>query len=177
MFPALPAHRLYCAGFLIMPIDLIYRMHRSQPYVVDGSAFFFVDSPPAVLRTLSIMSRDRGTFGTLKLVTKVLLRRCVYFGLAENGKPQSTGLIALGYCRFYLVPSNAAVIGEIVTEPASRGQGHATRAIMLAINGMIRAGYTVFYIDTQRQNVPMIRSIEKLGFGQPIGGDAAGTSQ
>ena len=161
----------------MMAIDLIYRMHRSQPYAVDEDGFFFADSPAQVLRASSIMYRDRGTVGALKLAAKVLLKRCVYFGLAENGKPQSAGLVTLGYCRFYPVPSNAGVIGEIVTQPASRSHGYATRAVMLAINAMIRGGCTVFYIDTQRQNIPMIRSIQKLGFGQPIGGDAAGTSQ
>jgi RimJ/RimL family protein N-acetyltransferase len=86
----------------------------------------------------------------------------------------SSGVLALGHCRFYAVGREAIVIGEIATAAASQGKGYATRTVMLAINNMIRAGSTVFYIDTQRRNTPMIRSIEKLGFGPPVGGDAAG---
>jgi GNAT superfamily N-acetyltransferase len=156
-----------------MAVDLIYNMRRAKGYDSDANGFFFVDSPRTALRTLPIMWRDRGLLGAAKLVGKVILRRCCYFGLAYKRQPLSTGVLALGYCRFYPVPADAIVIGEIETAPASRGHGYATRAIMLAIGTMVKTGSTNFYIDTQRQNVPMIKSIAKLGFGRPIGGDAA----
>jgi GNAT superfamily N-acetyltransferase len=157
-----------------MAVDLIYNMQRTQQYDLDDGAFFFVDSLNSALSVLPIMWRDRGMLGTAKLLAKILLHRCFYFGLALERQPLSTGVLALGYCRFYQVPSDSIVIGEMVTAPASRGKGHATRAIMLAISTMIRKGSTNFYIDTQQQNTPMIRSIAKLGFGRPIGGDGAG---
>jgi Acetyltransferase (GNAT) family len=157
-----------------MAVDLIYNMQRTQQYELDDSSFFFVDSLSSALGRLPVMWRDRGVLGAAKLFAKVILHRCVYFGLALKRAPLSTGVLALGYCRFYPVPSDSIVIGEIVTAPTSRGNGHATRAIMLAISTMIRKGSTNFYIDTQRQNIPMIKAIAKLGFGRPIGGDAAG---
>ena len=157
-----------------MAVDLIYNMQRTQRYQLEDRSFFFVDSLSSALGVLPVMLRDRGMLGGAKLLTKVILHRCVYFGLALKHEPLTTGVLALGYCRFYSVPPDAVVIGEIETAPTSRGKGFATRAIMLAVSSMIRKGSTNFYIDTQRQNIPMIKSIEKLGFGRPIGGDAAG---
>ena len=157
-----------------MAVDLIYKMRRTEEYDVDDNGFFLVDSLASALRELPLMRRERGNLGAAKLVVKVLLRRCLYFGLMRHGELVSSGVLALGHCRFYAVGPEAIVIGEIATAAASRGQGYATWTVMLAINRMIRAGSTVFYIDTQRRNTPMIRSIEKLGFGPPIGGDAAG---
>jgi len=157
-----------------MAVDLIYNMQRAQQYELDDRSFFFVDSLGSALSMLPVMWRDRGMLGAAKLFAKVILHRSFYFGLALDRQPLSTGVLALGYCRFYSVPSNAIVIGEIVTAATSRGKGYATRAIMLAISTMIRKGSTNFFIDTQRQNIPMIRSIEKLGFGRPTGGAAAG---
>jgi len=156
-----------------MAVDLIYNMRRTKGYGSDASGFFFVDSPRSAFGRLPIMWRDRGMLGTAKLVGKIMLRRCCYFGLAHDRQPLSTGVLALGYCRFYAVPADAIVIGEIETAPASRGHGYATRAIMLAIGTMVKKGSANFYIDTQRQNAAMIKSIAKLGFGRPIGGDAA----
>jgi RimJ/RimL family protein N-acetyltransferase len=37
-------------------------------------------------------------------------------------------------------------------------------AIRAAINAMIARGFARFYIDTQPDNAPMLKSIAKLGF-------------
>lgn len=154
-----------------MAVDLIYSMRREHPYdVADSGDFFFARSLPTALRVVPVMLRDRGALGAAKLLAKIALGRCHYFGLARQGRPLSTGVAALGYCRFYRVPSDAIVLGEIITDKNSRGRGHATHAIMLLINAVIRRGSMVFYIDTQTGNLPMIRAIEKLGFGPAIGG-------
>ena len=157
-----------------MAVDLIYRMDRTQKYDVPDAGFVLVDSLSRAIPRLPAMWRERGIFGTAKLLVKVVLRRCLYFGLAPEGKVLSSGVMTFGRCRFYPVAADAIVIGEIATDAANRGHGYATRAIMLAINSMIHNGPRAFYIDTQRENVSMIRSIEKLGFGRAIGGDAAG---
>jgi hypothetical protein len=143
---------------------------------VGDAGFFFVDSLTAAAPFLGLMVRDRGARGSLKLLAKLLLGRCIYFGLADGKMPLSTGLLALGYCRHYPVPASAVVIGEIVTQPHSRGRGLATRAIMLGVNKMTRKGSSLFYIDTQFDNLPMIRSIEKLGFGSALDSRAAKVS-
>lgn len=158
-----------------MSVDLIYRMQRTVPYTVDREGFFFADSTVSAIRTLPFMMRERrGVLGTAKLFLKIVVGRCMYFGVARDGKPLSTGLLILGFCRYYAVPRDAIVIGEILTDPDSRGRGHATRAIMLAMNALMLRGRTTFYVDTQTPNLPMIRSIQKLGFGAPVGGTAAG---
>ena len=156
-----------------MAVDLFYRMQRSEPYHVTSDGFLFVDNIAAAIRALPVLLRDRGWVAGSKVVAKVLLGRCVYFGLTSESRPQSTGTLALGYCRYYPVESDAVVIGEIVTVPQSRRRGLATLSIMLAINSAVRRGVHTFYIDTQRRNFAMQRAIAKLGFGPPIGGDAA----
>lgn len=159
-----------------MSVDLIYMMRRQTSYAVDSAGFFLVTSLADVLREFPLLIRDRGAFQACKLAVKVALRRCCYFGIASNRRPVTTGVLALGYCKFYPVPVDSIVIGEIVTDEGHRGKGHATRAIMLAINAMLRTGADTFYIDTQLHNGPMIRSIHKLGFGPAVSGNASGSS-
>jgi GNAT superfamily N-acetyltransferase len=154
-------------------VDLLYKISRAEPYGAADPNFFFADSITGAMRALPVLMRDRGLVGAAKVVAKIALGRCVYFGLRAGSMPQSTGTLALGYCRFYPVEKEAIVIGEIVTVPERRGRGLATLSIMLAVNSAIRRGTTTFYIDTQRNNHAMQRSIAKLGFGAPIDGDAA----
>ncbi len=158
-------------------VDLIYTMRRRSNYEVDAAGFFLVASLADALREFPLLVRDRGVLQACKLALKVALRRCCYFGIASDQQPVTTGVLALGYCKFYPVPADSIVIGEIETKEAHRGKGHATRAIMLAINAMVRTGAETFYIDTQSHNGPMIRSIQKLGFGPAISGSASGSGK
>jgi RimJ/RimL family protein N-acetyltransferase len=153
-------------------VDLLYKMSTVVPYGVSDANFFFADNLSGAMRVLSVLIRDRGLSGAAKAVAKIALGRCIYFGLRQGSMPQSTGTLALGYCRFYPVEKDAIVIGEIVTAPERRGRGLATLSIMLAVNSAIQRGTKIFYIDTQRNNHAMQRSIAKLGFGAPIAGDA-----
>jgi len=154
-------------------VDLLYKISRSHPYSVADQDFFFADDVYKAMRALPVLLRDRRLWGAAKVVAKIALGRCVYFGLRQGAAPISTGTLALGYCRFYPVEDDAVVIGEIVTAPDRRGRGLATRSIMLAVNAAIRHGTTTFYIDTQHNNLAMQRSIAKLGFGAPIDSQAA----
>jgi hypothetical protein len=157
-------------------VDLIYTLKRDTHYAVDSEGFFLLRTTTDALRYFPILFRDKGVLLGAKLALKVSLRRSCYFGIARDGSPLSTGVLALGYCRYYPVPSDAIVIGEIETKPLHRGNGHATRAIMLAMNSMVESGGTaVFYIDTQLHNAPMIRAIHKLGFGTAVSGNAIGS--
>lgn len=156
-----------------MAVDLIFMMRREHPYdVIDDGTFFLASSLATAARLIPVMLRDRGPLGAARLLAKVALGRCYYFGLTQHGRPLSTGIAARGYCRFYPVPPDAVVLGEIVTAIDSRGRGHATRAIMLLINKLMPRGSSVFFIDTQIDNLPMRRSIQNLGFGSPLGGGA-----
>jgi RimJ/RimL family protein N-acetyltransferase len=155
-------------------VDLLYKISRSEPYSAADQQFFFADNLYQAMRALPVLLRDRRPWGAMKVIAKIALGRCIYFGLRQGSAPLSTGTLALGYCRFYPVEQDAAVIGEIVTAPACRGRGLATRSIMLAVNGAIRRGTTTFYIDTQHNNHAMQRSIAKLGFGAPIDSTAMG---
>ncbi|HEX4049405.1 MAG TPA: GNAT family N-acetyltransferase [Steroidobacteraceae bacterium] len=153
-----------------MGIDLIYSLRGLAPYDVNhDNSFFLVTSLSDALRYLRILINDRGLIGAAKLVAKITLGRCHYFGLADGNSPISTGIAALGYCSFYEVPTDAVVIGEIVTNEQCRGRGFATKAIMLLINAQMNRGRALFFIDTQGGNAPMIRAIQKLGFHPQYG--------
>jgi GNAT superfamily N-acetyltransferase len=151
-----------------MSTDLIYRMQRTLPYATTRSGFGSAETAGAGLKVFPAILHERGMVGTAKLVIKLGLRRCLYFFLTDNGRIVSTGVLTYGRYGLHEVSREAIVIGEIATRPDARGKGFATQAIMLAINLMVRRGACDFYIDTQPENGPMLRSIEKLGFGAPI---------
>jgi RimJ/RimL family protein N-acetyltransferase len=151
-----------------MPAELIYRMERCDPYPTSSNDFLLVESMAQALPVLPHLIEERGFAGTARLLGKLILHRCSYILTREMGETVSTGVLSFGYCRHYVVSPGSVIIGEIATKASSRGRGLATRTIMLGINEMIRRGLYVFYIDTQKNNLPMIRSIEKLGFGVPL---------
>ena len=107
-------------------------------------------------------------FARTKLALSIAGGWNVFFGIYSSGNLVSAGVLALGHCSFYRVEPEAVVISAVSTAPNRRGEGLATRSIMVAMNAMIERGYTLFYIDTKRDNVAMQHAIEKLGFGQPI---------
>src|ERR1022692_2522867 len=108
-----------------MTVDLLFRAVRSKPYEVDAAGFFCVDSPAAGVCTLSALGLGRKPVGTVKLLAKLALKRCAAFGIREDGAAKMTGVLALGYCKWYSVEPDAVVIGEIYTVPHVRGRGYA----------------------------------------------------
>lgn len=152
-------------------VDLLYRTHRTQPFEVEaGEPVLVIEGPRALYRQRAALARWSTPPERIKLAVKIAVGRSVFFAIGQPGGLATTGVLALGYCSYYPVEPEAVVITSLETDPARRGEGLATRAIKGAMNAMIARGRTLFYIDTQKGNIAMQRSIEKLGFGPPLAG-------
>jgi RimJ/RimL family protein N-acetyltransferase len=148
---------------------LHFKTRRVEPFPIDkNDDVFVVAGLVGLMRQWTVLWRWSTIWGRIKLALNIAAGRDIFFGIRSAGKPVSTGVLAIGHCSFYKVEPEAVVISGISTDPKRRGEGFATRSIMVAMNAMIERGQTQFYIDTRKDNVAMQRSIEKLGFGQPI---------
>lgn len=153
-----------------MEVDyLLFKTIRVEPFQLDSNDDVCVVAGfVGVIRHWPMLWHGSTILARTKLVLNIAVGRDVFFGIYSEGNPVSTGVLALGHCSDYKVEPEAVVIGMVNTDSKRRGEGLATRSIMVAMNVMIERGHTQFYIETRRDNIAMQRSIEKLGFGQPI---------
>ena len=151
-------------------VNYIYRQTRSSAYGgVPMEGFVLIDDPWKLLMHYGKVLRSVGPRESAKLLAKSFTRNRQFFFIAVDGRIATHGSAAISFCNYYGVEANGVVIGAIWTDPAFRGRGYATRGIMNAMNRLMSRGHSVFYIDTQENNFPMQRSIEKLGFGDAVG--------
>jgi RimJ/RimL family protein N-acetyltransferase len=150
-------------------IKHIFLQERTAPFPIEQTApITLVDSFTSGIKAMSRLQRRFGWSTALRTLAKSAFPNRRFFFTPPDGAIASSGGIAIGFCNFYAVETDAVVIGTIETLPEHQGQGLATKIIKSAMNAMIAKGYTRFYIDTQEGNTPMLRSIQKLGFGPPI---------
>lgn len=154
---------------LNMRVNLLFKTFRVEPFQLDeNDDIFIVAGLVELIRQWPMLWRWSTILERTKLVLKIVAGRGVFFGIRSSEKLVSSGVLSIGYCRHYKVEPEAIVIGTIHTDPQRRSEGLATRSIKMAMNAMIERGHTVFYVDTGRGNIAMQRSIDRLGFGQPI---------
>ncbi|MEZ5857354.1 MAG: GNAT family N-acetyltransferase [Hyphomicrobiaceae bacterium] len=147
----------------------IYRQVRKNFFPATGMhRFHVIDSPVAFIRHAGSFAKFQG-LGAIKQFAKSFSRRRPCYIVLDHGHVVSFGTLSIGFCKDYAVEGDAVVIGTVWTIEAMRGKGLATLAIQEAMNYMIARGRYTFYIDTGVINKPMLRSIEKLGFGEPSG--------
>ena len=92
-------------------------------------------------------------------------RRALY-ALCEGNVIVHYGWVSFGFCAYYDVKENEAVIGPIWTCPSKRGEGIATVSLRTAMNELSRKkNVQAVYIDTSEDNAPCLKAIEKCGFG------------
>ena len=150
--------------------ELYFRLARDQHYpAVDTTDFVLIDRPGKVILHAAELALYLGLPGLFKLLIKSLGSSRRFYAIIQNHAIVACGTLTIGFCRYYDVEPDAVVIGSVWTNEALRGQGLATRSLRAAMNSMLDAGRTLFYIDTQENNLPMLKAIEKLGFGEPIG--------
>ena len=148
--------------------DFVFRLIRSAPFEsAPPDQFFLVSGPVALLTHGQALVRHHGIDYARQLAKSFSSKRTFYI-VKQNNVVINFGTLTLGVCRYYPVEPTAVVIGSCWTADAHRGRGLATSAIRAAMNCMISKGSSLFYIDTQANNTAMLRSIEKLGFGNPI---------
>jgi len=151
--------------------QLVYRMERKSPYEVTLDPkwrFEFLNSPLQGLRSFGAIASYAGKAGAAKSLAKLATSRRKMYMICQGGRAVSVGWCMIGKCGYYKIESDAVVIGPIWTSDEIRGQGLAPKALELAINQLIRDGHSLFYIDTEKMNLPAQRVFAKCGFGTPI---------
>ena len=131
--------------------------------------FVVVDT---VLRALALarpLCEHFGVGGFLRIAAKSLVGNRALYIVMREGRIVSRGALSIGFCSHYNVSRGDVVIGSIWTDERCRGEGLATRGVRSAIQYMSKKGAHVFFIDTQEANAAMLKSISKLGFGEPVG--------
>lgn len=144
--------------------DLIYRLDSDQPFPDSDPHFGWVGHPMQVAAHWRVLQRRFGWRGLARLAMVCATPSRAFFFIERDGLPVSHGRVRLGQCDHYEIEPDAAVLGEIWSDGAYRGQGLATRALQGAINHLLEQGCRTIYIDTQHQNLPMRRAIDRCGF-------------
>ena len=149
--------------------NYIFKQVRYEPYPPDLMLpIIMANTPFIVWRHRSTLRPFLGRSEFYKLLIKSLFHNRVFYFFLNGKVLMACGYLNIGFCRHYEVEPTNVVIGSIWTTPIYRGKGIATKGIQTAINWTMGKGYHTFYIDTQETNTPMLKSIEKLGFGEPI---------
>jgi RimJ/RimL family protein N-acetyltransferase len=148
--------------------DLIYRLDSERPFPDSDPQFTWIRHPWQVLTHWRVLQRRFGVSALLRLAAACATPSRAFFFIARDGLPVSHGRVRFGRCEHYEIEPDAAVLGEIWSDAAYRGQGLATRALQGAINALMAAGCRTIYIDTQPHNLPMRRAIDRCGFREHV---------
>jgi len=152
--------------------QLVYRIEKTAPYPVDereDARFVFCGTWRDGVRHLGAFRGAFGMLGALKTVAKLATpSRMLYFFAGPGGAMLHYGWVRIGRCRQFWINPGEVFIGPIRTVPAGRGKGLATDGIKLGINALIARGFTVFYGNSQKDNLASQRVLEKCGFGLPV---------
>lgn len=148
--------------------DLIYRLDAAAPFNEADHGFHWIGDPLQFVLKLPVLSRRFGPRTLFRLATACATPSRAFFFIERDGVPVSHGRVRLGQCDHYAIEQDAAVLGEIWSDGAYRGQGLATRGLQGAVNRLLERGCRTVYIDTQRHNLPMRRAIDRCGFREYI---------
>ena len=149
--------------------EYVFKLNQKHAFPdIDTSDFVMLDSFSKTLKHISIMTAHLGVSKSLVQLIKSFFPSRNFYFLKQDGVVINCGELTVGFCRFYDVKSTDVVIGSLWTDPKHRGKGLASRGMQAAINFMIANGWSNFYIDTQENNVGMLKAIEKIGFQHPI---------
>jgi GNAT superfamily N-acetyltransferase len=155
-------------GRLVTKEYLHFKTLRTEPFrLASNDDAFIIAGLAGIIRHWSILRRWSTILARCNLMLKIAIGRDIFFGIYSTGNFVSSGILALGHCRYYKIGPGEVVISTINTDPKRRGEGLAVKSIKVAMNVMIERGHTQFYIDTTRDNIAMQHAIEKLGFGPP----------
>ena len=151
--------------------QLVYRLERSTPFGSlpnSGPKFEFFAGSPTGLAAFRTLAGVFGLPGAVKATAKLATPRRHLYVLRNESRVVSYGWGTIGKCGYYKIEHDAVVIGPIWTHPESRGQGLATVSLQAAIDRWISHGRRLFYIDTERDNIPAQKVFARCGFGKPI---------
>jgi hypothetical protein len=153
-----------------LPFQLVFRQERNRAFAVkplDNVEFCLVDSLEMATAHLTTLRKLMGWRGAAKATLKVKAGRVFYF-VRDGDSVLHTGWMTSSWCRYYRVGQGDVIVGPIWSAEAARSRGVGSFATQMAINAMIQRGRTVFFIDTENDNHPCLRLIDKCEFGYPI---------
>jgi predicted GNAT family N-acyltransferase len=149
--------------------EYVFKLEQKHAYPnIDISEFVMIDSFSKTFQHIAIMTAHLGVIKTLAQLIKSLFPSRNFYFLKQDGVIINCGQLTTGFCRYYDVKSTDVVIGSLWTDPKCRGQGLAARGMQAAINCMIANGCSNFFINTQENNLGMLKAIEKIGFQRLI---------
>jgi len=156
----------------VLNYQLVYRLETTTPFAVaprDDARFVFCGCLGDGMRCFTSLRNGFGTAGAIKTVAKLATpTRMLYLFVSPAGELLHYGWVRVGRCRQFWINPGEVFIGPIRTVPAGRGKGLATDGIKLGINALLARGFTVFYGNSQRDNLASQRVLEKSGFGLPV---------
>lgn len=153
-----------------MPIQLIYRQERTEPFDValaSAARFILCNGVRDGLQLAGFLMKRSENAGLVKDILKLATPSRLYACLVAADSILSECYITLSHCRHYKVERRSVVLGPVWTDRDCRGQGLATSLLKSIMNNMISRGNTIFYIDTSDQNTAMQHVIQHCGFGTP----------
>ena len=151
--------------------QFVYHLVAKDTVQVDldhDLEYVFLNSAGQAARQFGAIASYCGKLGALKAIAKLASKHRSFYMLKQAGMVVSAGWCTMGRCKYYKIESDAVVIGPIWTDPKMRGKGLATRALQRVIQEHIVLGRSLFYIDTEKTNLPAQRVFEKCGFGAPV---------
>jgi len=147
--------------------QLIYR-RDGKDRIADANepdvGFSYCCRPRDLAPVQDALRREFGAFGLLKARLKLLVGRRVFYGVFGDGRLQHYGWVAFGFCKYYRVEKDSAVVGPIWTVESSRGMGLATTALRRVVNRVLAKGCRRIYIDTSEDNIACQKVIWHCGF-------------
>jgi len=152
--------------------QLIYRRDEGDEYPsVDTAGFVYCRRAGDLALLADALLARFGWVAYWKMRVKLMAGQRAFFGIVQSPENAAHplclvhyGWISFGFCRFYKVETNSAVIGPVWTDPELRGGGLATRALKLSLNRLLVAAIQRVYIDTSEDNASMQKVIRRCGF-------------
>ena len=154
-----------------LDVQFVYRMIRKQQFETEmprGFKFFYLNSPSDALPHKSACIAAWGLPAYLKILAKLASKSRSLYIVLHDESLASFGWCNLGFCKHYRLEPDALMIGPIETFSQFQSRGLGSIAMMQAINLNLHKSISIFYIDTQRTNIPAQKAFLKCGFGEPF---------
>jgi ribosomal protein S18 acetylase RimI-like enzyme len=88
-----------------------------------------------------------------------MLRGGAYFGILDADR-----LLAVAGTHLLAPQAGMAALGNVVTRPEARGQGHGTIVSQAVTESLLARGFELIVLNVRRENHAAIRIYHKLGY-------------
>lgn len=161
-------------GFLRMEIPMIaiFRQESALPRPVRNlpvGEFIYCRKPGDALSILPAILEHYGLAGTLKLLLMLGSPTREFSAVRVGQRLVARAWVQLGSCKAYPVETSSAVLESVWTDPSHQRMGLAEALLGRDLNHLVERRIQITYIDTDQNNLPMLKVIDRLGYGEPMG--------